>query len=116
MVSLIDTHAHLDEQAFEQDLDEVLSRAAQAGIAQILTIGINAETSQRAVLGLWRLEKQGWTAIGILLLLMSKENGFGGISIWLVRSINRLSCIAVRPMPKYWPCCRTPHGCVPFRG
>ncbi len=49
MVSLIDTHAHLDEQAFEQDLDDVLSRAAQAGVAQILTIGINAETSQRAV-------------------------------------------------------------------
>ena len=46
---LIDTHAHLDEQAFEQDLDEVLDRAQQVGVTTIFTIGITAETSRRAV-------------------------------------------------------------------
>ncbi len=48
-MSLIDTHAHLDEQAFEQDLDEVLQRAVDAGVEQILTIGITAATSRNAV-------------------------------------------------------------------
>jgi TatD DNase family protein len=46
---LIDTHAHLDEQAFEQDLNDVLARAQEAGVRRILTIGITAETSRRAV-------------------------------------------------------------------
>lgn len=46
---LIDTHAHLDEQSFHVDLDEVLERAKQAGVDAIFTIGISAATSQAAV-------------------------------------------------------------------
>lgn len=49
-MTLIDTHSHLDEQAFEQDLDDVLQRAQQVGVETIFTIGITAETSRRAVL------------------------------------------------------------------
>jgi TatD DNase family protein len=46
---LIDTHAHLDEQTFDVDRDEVLQRAREAGVGRILTIGITAETSRAAV-------------------------------------------------------------------
>ncbi|MGD9856554.1 MAG: TatD family hydrolase [Planctomycetaceae bacterium] len=46
---LIDTHAHLDEQAFDVDRDEVLARARTAGVERILTIGITAATSRAAV-------------------------------------------------------------------
>ncbi len=46
---LIDTHAHLDEQAFDVDRDEVLRRAIDAGVERILTIGINIATSRAAV-------------------------------------------------------------------
>lgn len=46
---VIDTHAHLDEHAFEPDRDEVIERAIAAGVQSILTIGITAETSQNAV-------------------------------------------------------------------
>lgn len=46
---LIDTHAHLDEQSFHVDLDEVLDRAAKAGVSHILTIGISLATSRAAV-------------------------------------------------------------------
>lgn len=46
---LIDTHAHLDEQSFHVDLDEVLARAQQQGVKKILTIGITRETSEAAV-------------------------------------------------------------------
>lgn len=44
----IDTHAHLDDARFS-DLPEVLRRAAEAGVASILTIGIDAATSRAAV-------------------------------------------------------------------
>lgn len=49
MLDLFDTHAHLDADAFSQDLDEVLSRAEEAGVRRILTIGIDLETSKNAV-------------------------------------------------------------------
>jgi TatD DNase family protein len=48
-MQLIDTHAHLDEQAFDVDRDEVVRRAVDAGVAAIVTIGITLDTSRRAV-------------------------------------------------------------------
>ncbi|MEZ6055122.1 MAG: TatD family hydrolase [Planctomycetaceae bacterium] len=46
---LIDTHAHLDEQAFEVDLEVVLANAREVGVGAIFTIGITAATSRSAV-------------------------------------------------------------------
>lgn len=46
---LIDTHAHLDFHQFDDDRDAVLARAWQAGVAAIITIGIDLKTSQAAV-------------------------------------------------------------------
>ena len=46
---LVDTHAHLDEQAFAHDLDEVLDRARKRGVIAVLTIGVTPETSRSAV-------------------------------------------------------------------
>lgn len=48
-VSLVDTHCHLDMVAYGDDLDAVLVRAAQAGVRQVLTIGIDLESSREAV-------------------------------------------------------------------
>lgn len=36
---LIDTHAHLDFEKFQADFDEILARAAAAGVENIVTIG-----------------------------------------------------------------------------
>jgi TatD DNase family protein len=46
---LIDTHVHLDFGQFDRDRDAVLARAWQAGVAAIVTIGIDLETSRAAV-------------------------------------------------------------------
>ena len=48
-MDLIDTHCHLDEEAFNSDRDEVIARAVEEGIVAAITIGITAETSRRAV-------------------------------------------------------------------
>lgn len=48
-MNLIDTHAHLDEEAFDPDRDEVVSRSVEAGVTRIITIGTTAPTSRRAV-------------------------------------------------------------------
>jgi TatD DNase family protein len=41
---LIDTHAHLDSTKFDNDREEVIFRAQQAGIDTIVNIGFNRET------------------------------------------------------------------------
>lgn len=46
---LIDTHAHLDDQKFRDDLPAVLERARLAGIIHVLTIGTTAANSQQNV-------------------------------------------------------------------
>jgi len=42
---LIDSHAHLDMPDFADDLPSVLSRAREAGVEQIVTVGIDLESS-----------------------------------------------------------------------
>jgi TatD DNase family protein len=46
---LIDSHAHLDMKNFDRDRDEVLKRASDGGIARIITIGIDHDSSLNAV-------------------------------------------------------------------
>ena len=46
---LIDTHCHLDMEAFQSDLDTVIRSAAEHGIRRIVTIGIDEASSLRAV-------------------------------------------------------------------
>jgi TatD DNase family protein len=49
MPELIDTHAHLDDPRFADDLPAVLARAADAGVARVLTVGIDLATSRAAL-------------------------------------------------------------------
>jgi len=46
---MIDTHAHLDMKPFDIDRTEVISRAIKAGVSTIITIGIDIETSKKAI-------------------------------------------------------------------
>jgi TatD DNase family protein len=46
---LIDTHAHLDGDAFAADLDAVLERARDAGVARMVTAGQDEVTSRAAL-------------------------------------------------------------------
>ena len=48
-MNLIETHAHLDYPDFVPDLEGVISRAAEAGVTRIISIGTGLESSRRAV-------------------------------------------------------------------
>jgi TatD DNase family protein len=61
---LIDTHAHLDNGRFTEDLDDVLKRAAENGISHILTIGCDLESSRKSV-ALARKHPEVYAAVGI---------------------------------------------------
>jgi TatD DNase family protein len=61
---LFDTHAHLHDPAFDADRDAVLARARAAGVARLLTIGTDPETS-RAALALAADHADVYAAVGI---------------------------------------------------
>src|SRR6266705_2653475 len=44
-----DTHAHLDYPEFAQELPQVITRAQGAGVAKIISIGTDLESSRRAI-------------------------------------------------------------------
>lgn len=46
---IVDTHAHLDMAEFADDLKEVIERAVEAGIGRIITVGIDIESSLKAI-------------------------------------------------------------------
>lgn len=46
---LIDTHAHLDDNRFGNDIAAVIQRALQAGVNSIITIGADVASSQAAL-------------------------------------------------------------------
>lgn len=45
----IDTHCHLDEDAFSQDCAEVVARAVDAGVVGMVAIGITLDSCRRAI-------------------------------------------------------------------
>lgn len=45
---LTDSHAHLDDPAFDADRDQLVPRARQAGVTRIVTVGTDVDGSRRA--------------------------------------------------------------------
>ena len=60
----IDTHAHLEMEAFGGDREAVLARAAEAGLTAIVTVGTTLPDCEKAV-ALTRLYKPVYAAVGI---------------------------------------------------
>ena len=48
-LSIVDTHAHLDMDSFSGDRPEVLARALDSGVGKIITVGIDLESSKKAI-------------------------------------------------------------------
>ncbi len=49
MIELFDTHAHLNDKKFAQDISEVLERAAGNQVKYIINVGYDLESSKKAV-------------------------------------------------------------------
>lgn len=63
-MNLIETHAHLDDPRFADDLDAVIARAQKAGVTRIITIGTSLESS-RAALSIAERYPSVYAAVGV---------------------------------------------------
>jgi TatD DNase family protein len=61
---LIDTHAHLQDEDLKNDIEQVLSRAKDAGLEKIICVGFDLQSSQEALL-LARKYRQVYAVVGI---------------------------------------------------
>ena len=61
---LVDTHTHLDEDTFSQDVDEVIARAVSSGVTAMVAIATTLESS-RATIALAARVPQVFAAVGI---------------------------------------------------
>ena len=64
MLQLIDSHAHLDDDRFRDDLSQVLERAQAAGVIRIVTVATSAATSVANV-ELALKHPELWATVGI---------------------------------------------------
>lgn len=63
-MKLIDTHAHLDDESFDEIRDDVIARAAEAGVERMIAIGCTRESSGKCVELAHRYESV-WAAVGL---------------------------------------------------
>jgi TatD DNase family protein len=48
-IALIETHAHLDSPRFAGDREQVIARAVERGVVQMITVGTSVESSRAAI-------------------------------------------------------------------
>lgn len=63
-MNLVDVHAHLFDEKFENDRGAVIERAAKAGVARIITNGLDPETNRQCI-ELAQKHKNVYAAVGI---------------------------------------------------
>ena len=63
-IELVETHAHLDNPRFDQDREEVVARAIERGVVQMVTVGTDL-VSSRAAVGLAEQHPGVYATVGI---------------------------------------------------
>lgn len=60
----IDTHAHLADKSLANQLDDVLARAKQVGVSQVICVAVDAKTSTEAI-AIAESKEGVWASVGI---------------------------------------------------
>ena len=63
-MNLIDTHSHIHFDEFRPEIDDVLTRAAAAGVEKLLTVGCNDTDSAEAV-AVAKAYQNVWSSVGL---------------------------------------------------
>ena len=97
----VDTHCHLNLEHFAADVGEVIARALEAGVTQMIVPGTDVATSRRAV-ALAEQYPGVWAAVGVH---PSEAAGFGAEALAEVRRLvahPRVVAIGEIGLDLYW--------------
>lgn len=100
-MQLIDTHAHLDEESFDVDRDEVVARALAAEVVRIVTIGTTAAASRLTVEIAGRYPPV-YAAVGIQPNYVSQAKAGDWESIEELASRPKVIAIGETGLDRYW--------------
>src|SRR5262245_34353209 len=63
-LTLVDTHAHLNDRRFAPDVDQVIARARSGGVQSMVVVGYDVPSSERAI-ALAHQYSCIWATVGI---------------------------------------------------
>ena len=63
-MTIVDTHCHLDDSRFDEDLEEVMARSRAAGVGAVVIPGADPQTLEKAV-GIARRYPEVFYAVGV---------------------------------------------------
>ncbi len=101
MPTWIDTHAHLDDARFAADRPAVLARARAAGVAHILTIGVDLATS-RAAVALAHESPDVWAVVGIQPNHCAETAAGDFAAIEALAADSRVVAVGETGLDRYW--------------
>lgn len=84
---LIDTHCHLGDEQFTDDLDAVIARAVDAGVGAIITAGADVKSSHAAI----ELAEQHQNIYAVVGIHPEHAGSFDGESLTTIRDFARHS-------------------------
>ena len=91
---MFDTHCHLNIDVFDPILNEVISKARDTGVAQMLIPGFNIASSKKAV-HISTIYKNVYSAVGIQPTEDLGKLDLGGVLVKLKEMLNDDKCLAV---------------------
>jgi TatD DNase family protein len=100
-LEIIDTHAHLDDDQFRDDLAEVLKNASAAGIVKIVTIATTAASSSAAV-GLAQRHSLLAATVGVQPNHVFEAAPGDWDEITALASHHRVAAIGETGLDRYW--------------
>ncbi len=79
---LIDTHVHLNDEQYDDDLSEVITRAREAGVDRMFVVGFNKSTIERAMKLIDEYDFYMALSVGIQLTqLILQKNTWSGLNL-----------------------------------
>ena len=108
---LVDTHAHLADDALSSEAASLVAAAERTGVRAILSVGYNRETSRRALDLSAKYHNLGPT-VGIhpTSILQAHEQDFAEIEAWSASS--EVAAIGETGLDFHWPARTTILSCV----
>jgi TatD DNase family protein len=97
----VDTHCHLDDPRFAQDLPTVLERAAGAGVLCTITVGTTAASSQTCI-SLAAKHPSLWAAVGIQPNHVAEAQPSDWDQIRLLAKADRVVALGETGLDGYW--------------